>query len=55
LGLLHIPIHKNKLPEFKRRIRQFQDEIIGWLQDEKEPTQVAQLGTYLIPVTKDSL
>jgi uncharacterized protein (TIGR02147 family) len=49
LGLLHIPVAAEKLPELKRRIRQFQDEIIGWLQDEKKPDRVVQLGTYLIP------
>lgn len=35
-----------------QRIQLFQDEIIGWLQDEKEPTQIVQLGTYLVPMTK---
>ena len=52
LGLLTIPINAAKMPEFKKRIQRFQDEIIGWLQDEKEPTQLVQLGTYLVPVTK---
>jgi uncharacterized protein (TIGR02147 family) len=52
LGLINIPIHESKIPEFKERIRKFQDEIIDWLQDEKEATQVVQLGTYLVPVTK---
>jgi uncharacterized protein (TIGR02147 family) len=52
LGLINIPVNANKVPEFKRRIRAFQDEIIAWLQDEKEPTQVVQLGTYLVPVTR---
>jgi uncharacterized protein (TIGR02147 family) len=52
LGLLHIPIDEKKLPELKARIRRFQDEIIGWLQDEKAPTQVVQLGTYLLPMTR---
>ena len=52
LGLLHIPIDSAKIPELKRRIQSFQDEIIGWLQDEKDADQLVQLGTYLIPVTK---
>lgn len=52
MGLLNIPISREKIPEFKKRILQFQDEIIGWIQDEKDPDQIVQLGTYLIPVTK---
>lgn len=54
LGLLHIPINADKIPELKKRICQFQDELIGWLQDEKNPTQVVQVGTYLVPVTTKS-
>jgi len=51
LGLLHIPIASEKIPELKLRIRKFQDEIIGWLESEKNPDRVIQLGTYLIPFT----
>ncbi len=49
LGVLNIPIQSAKIPELRRRIRQFQDEIIGWVQDETEADRVVQLGTYLIP------
>jgi uncharacterized protein (TIGR02147 family) len=49
LGVLNIPIDSKKLPELRRRIRRFQDEIIGWVQDDKEADRVVQLGTYLIP------
>jgi uncharacterized protein (TIGR02147 family) len=52
LGLINIPINAEKIPELKSRIQQFQEEIIGWLQSEDNPTQVVQLGTYLVPVTK---
>ena len=52
LGLINIPINESKVPALKQRIQLFQDEIIGWLQDEKEPTQIVQLGTYLVPMTK---
>jgi uncharacterized protein (TIGR02147 family) len=55
LGLLNIPIHSSKIPEFKKRIQKFQDEIIGWLQSEKNPDQIVQLGTYLIPTSKKSI
>ena len=50
LGLMNIPLKKEKIPEIKRRIR-VQDEIIGWLQDEKDPDSLVQLGTYLLPLT----
>ncbi len=49
LGVLNIPIDSAKIPELRKRIRQFQDEIIGWVQDEKNADRVVQLGTYLIP------
>jgi len=52
LGLLHIPIASEKIPELRKRIRAFQDEIIGWLESEKEPDRVVQLGTYLIPYSR---
>ncbi len=55
LGLLNIPINAKKIPELKKRMQRFQDEIIGWLQDETEPTQIVQLGTYLVPMTTDTL
>ncbi len=49
LGLIHIPISSQKIPELRKRIRQFQDEIIGWLGNEDEADRLVQLGTYLIP------
>lgn len=52
LGVINIPIHSSKIPEFKKRIRQFQNEIVGWLQSEDDPDSVVQLGTYLIPITR---
>jgi uncharacterized protein (TIGR02147 family) len=52
LGLLNIPIASDKIPEFKRRLREFQDEIVGWLQSETQPEQVVQLGVYLMPMTR---
>jgi uncharacterized protein (TIGR02147 family) len=52
LGVLNIPLNSSKLPELRRRIRQFQDEIIGWVQDETEADRVVQLGTYMIPFPK---
>lgn len=52
LGLLHIPIASEKIPELRERIRKFQDEIIGWLCEEKNPDRVVQLGTYLVPFDK---
>ncbi len=52
LGLVNIPISKDKLPELKRRVRAFQDEIIGWLQDEKNPEELVQLGSYVVPISR---
>ncbi len=49
LGLLHIPIASDKIEELRQRVRRFQDEIIGWLCEEKNPDRVVQLGTYIIP------
>ncbi len=49
LGLLHVPISTEKIPELRRRIQQFQDELIGWLMTEENPDRVVQVGTYLIP------
>ena len=51
LGLLNIPISSDKIPEFKERIRAFQDEIIGWLSSEQSPDRVVQLGVYLMPIS----
>jgi len=53
LGVLNIPIDSKKIPELRRKIRQFQDEIIGLVQDETNADCVVQLGTYLIPFPKD--
>lgn len=48
-GLLNIPIASEKIPELREKIRQFQDELIGWLQTEENPDRIVQLGVYLIP------
>lgn len=53
LGVLNIPISRHRIPELKERIRRFQDEIIGWVQDETDADQLVQLGTYLIPFPAD--
>ncbi|WP_413583368.1 TIGR02147 family protein [Bdellovibrio sp. HCB288] len=52
LGLLNIPIPKSKLPELQERMRQFQDEIIGWSQSQKDCDELVQLGTYLMHFEK---
>lgn len=51
MGLLIFPISSERIPEFKERLRQFQDEIITWLADEPAPDRVMQLGTYLMPIS----
>ncbi len=52
LGLLNIPIPKNKLGELQEKMRQFQDEIIGWAQNQKDCDEIVQLGTYLMHFEK---
>jgi uncharacterized protein (TIGR02147 family) len=51
LGVLNIPLAGKDVAELQKRVRRFQDEIIGWaegLQKDSEPDQVVQLGTYLM-------
>lgn len=52
LHYINIPLNSSKMAEFKKRVSDFQEEIIGWLQDEDEPDRLVQLGTYLIPFDK---
>lgn len=49
LGVLNIPIAKDKIPLLREKIRIFQDEIIGLVKDEDNPDCIVQLGTYLLP------
>ncbi len=51
LGVINIPMNPDKIPELRSRMRRFQDEIIGWLQDETQPTAVVQVGCGFIKVT----
>lgn len=48
-GMLTLPIRKEQLNELNKRVHQFQDEIIGWIQSEENPDTLCSLGTYLIP------
>lgn len=52
LGVLNIPINKKALPELQEKIRQFQDEIIGWCQNQENCDELVQLGTYLMHFKK---
>ena len=52
LGLLNIPIPKNKIGELQEKMRAFQDEIIGWSQSFGESDDLVQLGTYLMHFEK---
>lgn len=52
LGVLNIPLNAKKIPDLRRRIRQFQDEILGLVQEETDPDCLVQLGTYLMPYPK---
>ncbi len=50
LSLLNIPIQKSKIPELQKKIRLFQDELIGWLQSDENQDQLVQVGIYMIKV-----
>lgn len=47
-GLINIPISRGRLDELKVKLRTFQDEIMGWLQNEENPDTLVQLGVYLM-------
>lgn len=51
LGLLTIPLPRSMIPELKARVRAFQDELIGWLQNVRGSDALVQVGTYLVPLT----
>ena len=52
-GMLTLPIRREQLPELRKRVQNFQDEIIGWLQSEENPDTLCNLGTYLISLNKE--
>jgi len=52
LALINIPLARARVPEFKARMRAFQDEIIGWVQDEASPEEIFQLGLCFLPLTR---
>lgn len=55
LGVLNLSLPASKIPELKEKIRDFQDQILGWLQYETKNDSVVQVGVYMIPhaVNKD--
>ncbi|MBX2987890.1 MAG: TIGR02147 family protein [Bdellovibrionaceae bacterium] len=55
LGLLNIPVPASQIPELRLKIRQFQDEIIGWVQSFENNETLVQLGTYLMVFEKKDL
>ena len=54
LGVLNIPIRSDLIKPMQTKIRNFQDELIGWLEAENqvEPDSMVQLGTYLIELSE---
>jgi|GEM_PF-627163 len=48
-GLLNIALAADRLPELREKLRRFQDELIGWAQEETAPERVVQVGIYCIP------
>ncbi len=49
LGVINLAIPMDRIPELREKIRQFQDELIGLVQHEKNPECLVQVGTYLLP------
>jgi uncharacterized protein (TIGR02147 family) len=49
LGLLNLSLPASKIPELKERMRNFQDQILGWLQESGSADSVVQVGVYMIP------
>lgn len=49
LGVLNIPMKRSSIPKLKEKILKFQDEVIGWLENETSngADEIVQLGTYL--------
>lgn len=52
LGLLNLPLAADRVPELKRRLRAFQDEIIGWAEAEGNADRVLQVGVYMVPMSR---
>jgi uncharacterized protein (TIGR02147 family) len=49
MGVLNLSLPASKIPELKNKIRDFQDQILGWLQNESKTDSVVQVGVYMIP------
>jgi uncharacterized protein (TIGR02147 family) len=49
LGVLTLSLPSSKVPELKKRMHEFQDQILGWLQNEKNIDSIVQVGVYMIP------
>lgn len=49
MGVLNLSLPASKLPELKEKMRIFQDQILGWLQGEKDVDSIVQIGVYLMP------
>ena len=52
LGILNLSIRNEMLPELKAKIRAFQDEILGWAEQQQNGSnRIVQLGTYIVPIS----
>ncbi len=49
LGILNLSVSAKRIPQLKEKIRDFQDHLLGWLEDDKDLDRVVQVGVYLIP------
>ena len=49
MGLLILSLPASKIPALKEKMRNFQDHILGWHQNETAADSVVQIGVYMIP------
>lgn len=49
MGVLNLSIPASRIPELKEKMREFQDQILGWLQSDTKSDSVVQVGVYMIP------
>ena len=49
LGILNLSVSAKRIPQLQEKIRDFQDHLLGWLEDDKDLDRVVQVGVYLIP------
>ncbi len=52
VSVLTLGVDKNKLPEIKKRVQKFRQDILKLVSDQKNPSEVLALAIQLLPLTK---